>query len=192
MVRTLGDEVEAEGQLALEDVDLAALLLEREQVVAEPAAGGISVRVRRRQLHLHRRSQGGIDPDGTGRARKRRRGEGEEGGGGGRERESRSGRRVSCFLHGKEGSSDGWGEGGWIGTDGNKEWMNIRRGIPIPFCSGRVVGLERMPRIHRDDAESLSRGRGLRQLHQAGTDRRGKENIPVIILLPVSRVMVDP
>lgn len=49
--RTLGDKVEAEGELALEDVDLAALLLECQQVVAEPAA-----RVRRRILlhgHLH-------------------------------------------------------------------------------------------------------------------------------------------
>jgi hypothetical protein len=58
---TLGDEVEAEGELALEDLDLAALLLERQQVVADPVARGVpAVRVRRRQLHLHLHLHRGI------------------------------------------------------------------------------------------------------------------------------------
>jgi hypothetical protein len=45
--RTLRDELEAEGQLPLEDLDLAPLLLEREQVLAAAAAAGV-----RRRVHL--------------------------------------------------------------------------------------------------------------------------------------------
>jgi hypothetical protein len=56
-VRTLRDEVEAEGQLALEDLDLEALLLQREQVLAAaaPVAGGggrMNGKLRGR-VHLH-------------------------------------------------------------------------------------------------------------------------------------------
>lgn len=103
--RTLGDEVEAEGELALEDVDLAALLLEREQVVAETAPGAAAVRLHRRHPHLHRRSSqvvsldGWIDPhgrerrggNGTGKVGKKKEG-----------KESSSGRRVYSYT-GREG-----------------------------------------------------------------------------------------
>lgn len=50
---TLCDEVEAEGQLALEHLDLASLLLQREQVVAEAAAAVGVQGWRRRRVHLH-------------------------------------------------------------------------------------------------------------------------------------------
>ena len=124
--RTLRDELEAEGQLPLEDLDLAPLLLEREQVLAASAA---APRARRRRVHpgLPRRAGS------TGAPARRRRGGRGRGRGRGEDTEARvgngmesgSGRRVGgvsslrLFPHGRRGgegsvTSEGL-TGGWIG-----------------------------------------------------------------------------
>jgi hypothetical protein len=113
-VRTLRDEVETERQVALEGLDLAALLLKREQVLkaAAPVAGGVKGRLGWRRVHLHLQSDWppiGLVCTHAGRGEERR-GERLREGEGNRSRGVAYRKRIFwlLFLHRKTANGVGW------------------------------------------------------------------------------------